>query len=124
MIGLIVAIIFFLFAGDILGHIILIQSIPKFKIAKKHPLIVIKLYYGFHMYLILNNEIDWRFKIRYLFLSDKFIIFTYCFCYCLEKYIESHPQKEVVCRKNIRYMSSPLMRETIYRNTERNLACA
>lgn len=121
MTSLVVAIIVFLLIGNTLGQVILVQSIPRFKLVKKHPLTVIKLYYGFYVYLFFNNESDWKFKIKYIFLSNKFIMFTYCFCYCLEKYIEAHPQKELVCKNNIKYMNTPSMRETIYKNTERNL---
>lgn len=100
MISIIVTIIIFLLIGNILGQIILIQSIPNFKLAKKHPLTIIKLYYGFYIYLFFSNKSDWKFKIKYIFLSNKFVIFTHCFCYFLEKYIKTHPQKENVCKKN------------------------
>ena len=122
--NLICAIIVFLIIGNTLGKIILIQNIPRFKIAKKHSLTVIKLYYGFYIYLFFDKEKDWRFKVKYIFFKNKFIMFTYCFCHCLEEYIVAHPQKEAVCKKNIDYIRVSSMRTNIYRNTEKGLMCA
>ena len=79
MTSLFVAIIVFLIFGNMLGQIILIQTIPRFKLAKKHPFTVIKLYYGFYLYLFFNKQYNWIFKVKYIFLSNKFMIFAYCF---------------------------------------------
>lgn len=124
MMNLIILIIIFLLVGNILGKTILIQSIPKFKLVKRHAATIIKLYYGFYIYLFFNKEIDLKIKIKYMFLNNKIVMFTYCFCYCLEEYIEKHPQREFACKKNIKYMSSPFMRKNIYKNTEQSLVCA
>jgi len=121
---LVLAILILLFLGNLLGKIILIQTIPRFKIIKKHTLTVIKLYYGFYIYMLFNKDKDWSFKIKYLFSKNKIIMFAYCFCHCLEKYIQTHPQKEAVCRRNIKYMSTPIMRKNLYEDTKHKLAYA
>ncbi len=124
MINLIIMTIMFLFIGNILGQVILIQTTPKFKLVKKHPLTVIALYYGFFIYLFSDKEKNLKFKIRYIFIYNKFLIFTYCFCHCLEQYIATHPQKELFLKKNIKYMSTRSMRTNVYRNTKRSLMYA
>ena len=105
-----------------LGQIILIQSIPKFELIKKHPLTAIKLYYGFYIYLLSCNDKDIHFTIKYLFLTNKFIIFTSYFCRCLENYIKTHPQKEFACKRSIKYMSTRSVRINVYRNAKHNLS--
>lgn len=124
MIKLIIMIIMFLIIGNLLAQIVLIQSIPEFALAKKHPLTVIKLYHGFYIYLLLSKGKNIRFIMKYMFLTNKFIIFSSCFCCCLEDYIKTHPQKEFVCKRNIKYMSTRSMRMHVYRDAEHNLSYA
>ena len=124
MIKFIIMINMFLIIGNVLGQIVLIQSIPKFALIKKHPLTAIKLYYGFYIYLLLCNGKDIRFIIKYAFLTNKFIIFTSCFCRCLEDYIKTHPQKEFACKRSIKYMSTRSMRINVYKNAKHNLSYA
>ena len=124
MIKLIIMISMFLIIGNVLGQIVLIQIIPKFALVKKHPLTVIKLYYGFCIYLLLCKGKDIHFIMKYMFIANKFIIFSSCFCCCLEDYIKTHPQKEFACKRNIKYMSTRSMRMHVYRDAEHNLSYA
>lgn len=124
MTKLIITVSIFLIIGNILGQIILLQSIPKFALVKRYPLTIIKLYYGFHIYFLFGKRKDIRFILKYMFLANKFVLFVSCFCYCLEEYIKAHPQKEAVCKRNIKYIDTRSMRMNVYRNAEQNLLYA
>lgn len=121
MMYVIAIIIMFLIIGNLLAQIVLIQSTPGFKVVKKYPLIVIRLYYGFFVYLLFSKKNDFELKLRYVFLPNKFAMFVQYLCICLEKYLASHPQRKAVCRE---HMAARSTRRGIYMDAEQNLLYA